>query len=67
LKRTGVDETSYQQRWSASFDVIADILIAGLLHISFHQRWSASPEFLIDLIEGGATTYVFGVAIGYGF
>ena len=35
--------------------------------ISFHQRWSASPEFLIDLIEGGATTYVFGVAIGYGF
>jgi len=34
---------------------------------SFHQRWSASPEILVDFIEGGATTYVLGIAIGYGF
>ena len=35
--------------------------------ISLHQRWSASPEFLVDFIEGGATTYVLGIAVGYGF
>ncbi len=29
--------------------------------------WTASPEILVDFIEGGATTYVLGVAIGYGF
>ena len=34
---------------------------------SFHQRWSASPEILVDFVEGGATTYVVGIAIGYGF
>ena len=35
--------------------------------ISFHQRWFASPEVLVDFIEGGATTYVLGIAVGYGF
>ena len=35
--------------------------------ISFHQRWSVSPEALVDFIEGGATTYVLGIAVGYGF
>ena len=35
--------------------------------ISFHQRWSASPEVLVDFIEGGATTYVLGIAVGYSF
>jgi hypothetical protein len=45
LKRTGVDETSYQQRWSASFDVIADISNAGLLHISWKRL--NQPTFVI--------------------
>jgi hypothetical protein len=35
--------------------------------IPFHQRWTASPEILVDFIEGGAKTYVIGVAVGYGF
>ena len=35
--------------------------------IPFHQRWSVSPEFLVDLIEGGATTYVLGISVGYQF
>jgi len=34
---------------------------------SLNDRWSASPEFLVDFIEGGAKTYVLGIAIGYGF
>ena len=32
-----------------------------------NERWSASPEFLIDSVEGGAKTYLLGIAIGYGF
>lgn len=44
------------------------LLRAGIAYeISFHQRWSASPEFLVDFIEGGAKTYVIGIAVGYGF
>jgi hypothetical protein len=35
--------------------------------ISLNDRWSASPEVLVDFIEGGAKTYVIGVAVGYGF
>ncbi len=35
--------------------------------ISFNERWSASPEILVDFIEGGAKTYVLGIAVGYGF
>jgi hypothetical protein len=35
--------------------------------IPFHDRWSASPEFVVDFVEGGATTYILGVAIGFGF
>lgn len=31
------------------------------------DRWSASPEFVVDFIEGGAQTYLLGIAIGYGF
>jgi len=34
---------------------------------SLNERWSASPEFLVDLVEGGAKTYLLGIAIGYGF
>jgi hypothetical protein len=46
LKRTGVDETSHQQRWSASFDVIADILnVARLLHFSWIRL--NQPTFVI--------------------
>lgn len=44
------------------------LMRAGIAYeISFHQRWSASPEILVDFIEGGATTYVLGIAVGYGF
>ena len=35
--------------------------------IPFAERWTASPEFLLDFIEGGATTAIFGIAVGYGF
>jgi hypothetical protein len=35
--------------------------------IPFHDRWSASPEFVVDFVEGGATTYILGVAVGFGF
>ena len=35
--------------------------------IPFHERWTASPEVLVDFIEGGATTFVIGMAVGYGF
>jgi hypothetical protein len=35
--------------------------------IPFHERWTASPEFLVDFIEGGATTVIIGIAVGYGF
>ncbi len=35
--------------------------------ISLNESWSASPEILVDFIEGGANTYVIGVAVGYGF
>jgi len=35
--------------------------------ISLGERWSASPEFLVDIIEGGAKTYVIGIAVGFGF
>ena len=34
--------------------------------IPFHDRWSASPEFVVDFVEGGATTYILGIAIGFG-
>jgi hypothetical protein len=34
---------------------------------SLNERWSASPEFVIDFVEGGAKTYLLGIAIGYGF
>jgi hypothetical protein len=29
--------------------------------------WSLAPEIVIDFISGGTTTYVAGVAVGYGF
>jgi hypothetical protein len=35
--------------------------------IPFLERWTASPEFLVDFIEGGATTAIFGISVGYGF
>jgi hypothetical protein len=35
--------------------------------IPFQERWTASPEFMVDFVEGGATTYVLGIAIGFGF
>lgn len=35
--------------------------------ISLNEHWSASPEILLDFIEGGAKTYVIGLAVGYGF
>ena len=35
--------------------------------IIFNERWSASPEILVDFIEGGAKTYLLGIAVGYGF
>jgi hypothetical protein len=35
--------------------------------IPFRKRWTASPEVLVDFIEGGATTYVLGFSVGYGF
>jgi hypothetical protein len=35
--------------------------------IPFNKRWTASPEVLVDFIEGGATTFVIGIAVGYGF
>jgi len=35
--------------------------------ISLNEHWSASPEILVDFIEGGAKTYVIGIAVGYGF
>jgi hypothetical protein len=35
--------------------------------ISLNERWSVSPEVLVDFIEGGAKTYVLGMAVGYGF
>jgi len=35
--------------------------------IPFHRRWTASPEVLVDFIEGGATTYILGISVGYGF
>jgi hypothetical protein len=35
--------------------------------IEINERWSASPEILVDFIEGGAKTYVLGIAVGYGF
>jgi len=31
------------------------------------EHWSAAPEFVVDFIEGGARTYVLGIAIGYIF
>lgn len=31
------------------------------------QRWAIVPEFIVDIIEGGATTYVLGAAVGFGF
>jgi hypothetical protein len=41
---------------------------AGVAYeIPFAERWTASPEFIMDFIEGGATTYVLGVSVGYGF
>lgn len=35
--------------------------------ISFHPLWSASPEVVVDFAEGGATTFVIGIAVGRGF
>jgi hypothetical protein len=35
--------------------------------ISLNDRWSTYPEVLVDFIEGGAKTYVIGVAVGYAF
>jgi hypothetical protein len=35
--------------------------------IPLNEHWSASPEILVDFIEGGAKTYVIGIAVGYGF
>jgi hypothetical protein len=29
--------------------------------------WSLSPEFIADFLDGGAKTYVAGIAIGHGF
>lgn len=35
--------------------------------ITLNERWSTYPEFMVDFIEGGARTYVLGIAVGYGF
>jgi hypothetical protein len=35
--------------------------------IPFNERWTASPEFIVDFIESGATTYLLGFSLGYGF
>ena len=35
--------------------------------ISMYENWFASPEFVVDFIEGGATTYVLGIAVGRDF
>ena len=35
--------------------------------IALNERWSTYPEFMVDFIEGGAKTYVLGIAVGYGF
>ena len=29
--------------------------------------WSLSPEIIADFLDGGAKTYVAGIAIGHGF
>lgn len=41
--------------------------VGASYEISIHQRWSLSPEFVVDFVEGGAKTYVLGIAVGYGF
>lgn len=44
------------------------LMRAGIgYEFSLSERWTASPEFLVDFVEGGAKTYLLGVAIGYGF
>lgn len=44
------------------------LMRVGLAYeISIHEHWSASPEIMVDFIEGGAKTYILGIAVGFGF
>lgn len=44
------------------------LIRVGLAYeFSINGRWSVSPEVMVDFIEGGAKTYVMGIALGYGF
>lgn len=51
----GGDEDKFLARFGVAYE------------FPFHERWTASPEFLVDFIEGGATTIVLGISVGYGF
>ena len=44
---------------------LARVGVAYAIPVS--QRWAIVPEFIVDIIEGGATTYVLGAAVGFGF
>ncbi len=44
------------------------LLRAGIgYEFELNEKWSLAPEAQVDLIEGGANTWLVGVAIGYGF
>lgn len=54
--------------WEFGDDHTKNLLRLGVAYeIPLQQRWTVSPEFLVDFLEGGANTYVFGIAIGHGF
>ena len=44
------------------------LLRAGIgYEFELSDKWSLAPEAQIDLIEGGESTWLVGVALGYGF
>jgi hypothetical protein len=55
----GIEFGEKHDKYLARFGVGYEIHVKG--------RWVLSPEIIADFVEGGATTYVLGVAIGYGF
>ena len=53
----GVEFTPKKDKFAFRLGVSYEIPLGG--------HWSLAPEFLVDLIEGGANTWIAGLAFGY--
>jgi hypothetical protein len=43
------------------------IRLGGGYEFHLNDHWTIAPEIVLDSVEGGANSYLLGIAIGYGF